>query len=259
MHYDLVRPKPYCEPMTERRQTLICEGDACEVQTASEQVLPQTRAALDIEMVSDWVCPYCPVGEAHLREALKAFPDLPVTFGYGPYMLNPDLPEKGVHRETYLLQKGADLSKVRENEQKYIQMAQEAGWTYRYDLIQHTPSTLNAHRLAAYAATHGKQLEVGHRLFRAHFTEGKNLSDSEVLLDIAVSAGLNREEAKCYLQSQEDREEVRAAALAQKPIRGIRGVPSFFFNGELAVTGAEPVEVFRKAIVACVQQESELA
>ncbi|MFC5598138.1 DsbA family oxidoreductase [Deinococcus cellulosilyticus] len=250
MHYDPVRPKPYCGPMTER-QTLICQDDACEIQAVPEHAVSATGHTLHIEMVSDWVCPYCPVGEANLREALQAFPDLEVTFQYTPYMLNPDLPEQGADRQAYLQEKGADPAKVRENEQKYTEMAAQVGWIYRYDLIKRSPNTLNAHRLAAFAAWQGKQLEIGHRLFAAHFTEGRNLSDLEVLLDIAQADGLDRETVRCYLQSQEDREEIRSRALAQKPIRGIRGVPSFFLNGELAVTGAEPVEVFRQAIVAC--------
>ncbi|WP_051963726.1 DsbA family oxidoreductase [Deinococcus misasensis] len=230
-------------------QTLVCTEDACEIQTVdlATPVLPQARV-LHIEMVSDWVCPYCPIGEAHLQQALQAFPELEVTLEYSPYMLNPDFPAEGHDREAYLLQKYGDLTPVRESEEKLTHMAAQAGWTYRYDRMDRSPNTLNAHRLALHALRAGKQPEIAELLFKAHFKEGKDLSDLQVLLDLAEQVGLDRSEVEVYLDSDQDRSEVREKALSQKPVRGIKGAPSFFFGGVLTVTGAASPEVFEQAI-----------
>lgn len=118
--------------------------------------------------------------------------------------------------------------------------------TFRFDTMKPT-NTFDAHRLAQYANEKGKLQDVVERLFYAYFTESKRISDRNVLLAIAEAAGLDRTEAEEVLASGRYTQEVRrdeeeAAAL------GVRGVPFFVLNRKYAISGAQPVEVFRRAL-----------
>src|SRR5688572_32042659 len=123
----------------------------------------------------------------------------------------------------------------------------QVGIGFDYDKMTVQPNTLNAHRLMLYAERHGKQDELAEELFRAHFTEGANLTDAAALADIAARAGLDGKAVAAYIAGDDDREAV-AQADVQARSAGIGGVPFFIFNHNIGVSGAQDPETLVQAM-----------
>ena len=109
------------------------------------------------------------------------------------------------------------------------------------------PNTLDAHRLLTFAEREGRQDELAEVLFKAYFIDGENLTDRDVLADIAGRAGLDREAAKAYLESDADRDLVLQADVQAREA-GIGGVPFFIFNRRIGVSGAQEADVLLQAM-----------
>ena len=109
------------------------------------------------------------------------------------------------------------------------------------------PYTFAAHRLVWYAAEVGKQDEVVEGLFRAYFLEGRNIGGVKALTHVATEAGLGRTEAEEFLASDKGVAEVKAEEAVGRRL-GIRGVPYFVLNGSIAISGAQPPDIFVSAI-----------
>ena len=171
-----------------------------------------------------------------------------------PFQLNPDLPEGGIPREEYVARKfGARGKGVNE---RVVAIGQQLGIPFAYEKMRVQPNTLNSHRLMLYAEREGKQDALAEELFRAHFIEGMNLTEKEVLADVAARAGLDRAAVAAYLASDADRgligdadREARAA--------GIGGVPFFIFNRKVGVSGAQDSDVLLDAMEQATERQGE--
>ncbi len=162
-----------------------------------------------------------------------------------PFQLNPDLPEHGIPREDYVARKfGARGKGVNE---RVVMAGRQVGISFAYEQMKVQPNTLNTHRLMHFAERAGKQNELAEELFRAHFTEGANLSDRATLADTAARAGLDRKAVADYLAGDEDRE-VIARAEDEARGAGIGGVPFFIFNRKIGVSGAQDPEALLEAM-----------
>jgi predicted DsbA family dithiol-disulfide isomerase len=126
-------------------------------------------------------------------------------------------------------------------------LGKEVGIDYRFDGIERTPNTFNAHRILWLAEKEGKGNEAHNAFFKAYFTDGKDLGDKKVLAETAVAAGLNKTEVEKVLAGNEFEEEVRTAEEKAYDL-GVQGVPFFVFNDKFAVSGAQSLEVFEKAL-----------
>jgi len=113
--------------------------------------------------------------------------------------------------------------------------------------VASAPNTVDAHRLVLLAGNYGMQWELANALFRAYFTEGKNLNDHEELAQVASSVGLDAEEVREYLAGDAGDFEVRSSQEDAQRL-GITGVPFYVFDGRYAIYGAQPVEVFGEAL-----------
>ena len=209
-----------------------------------------------IDIWSDVVCPFCWIGKRHLESALEVFradhPDTDVEVVWRAFELDPAAPRHG--------ESGVDESSAQMLSRKYgmpqaeaeatqEQMAgrfRELGLEFDWRSAR-ISSTFDAHRLAALAADHGKADEVDEALRRAHFTDGERLSDPAVLRRIGVEAGLPADAVDQMLSGDGFGERVREDVEAARGI-GVQGVPFFVFDGRLAVSGAQPVEVFGQAL-----------
>ena len=118
---------------------------------------------------------------------------------------------------------------------------------FRYDLMTRTPNTLNAHRLIAAARHEVRQAPIVEALFRAYFTEGRDIGDLGVLADIASEAGMNRSLVLRFLESEEGVPEIRYNDAAAHRT-GISGVPAFIFDGRPLLVGAHPPDVIASAL-----------
>jgi predicted DsbA family dithiol-disulfide isomerase len=154
-----------------------------------------------------------------------------------PFQLNPDLPPSGMPRREYIERKWGPGR----GPQVYSRVA-AAGQTvnipFAFDNISVQPNTLDAHRLLTFADREARQDELAEALFRAYFIEGANLTDRNVLADIAAKAGLDREAAMAYLESDADRDLVVRGDVEAREA-GINGVPFFIFNRRIGVSGAQ--------------------
>ena len=203
------------------------------------------KEPLRVDVWSDVVCPWCWIGKGRLREALKAEGAPEVDIHWHPFLLDPDIAVDAAPvplREAYEKKFGG-ADKVEQILGHTQSTAQAEGLPMDFSRGQVRASTRDAHRLMLLAAHEGVADEVGEALFRAHFAEGRNIADHHVLADVGESVGLARQLALDFLASDAGKEQVEAE-ITQAQSLGIRAVPTFVFNGQLAVQGAQPPELF---------------
>lgn len=206
---------------------------------------------VSIDVVSDVVCPWCYIGKARLDQAIANVADesVQVTVNWRPYQLNPDLPPEGVDHKAHLAAKLGGQQAVDRAHAMLTQLGREDGITFDFEAVKISPNTLDAHRLLRWALTEGpqSQAEVATRLFKANFEEGRNVGDPDVLLDIAVEAGLDRSVISALLASDADKPQVRGEIETARQM-GVTGVPCFIIDSKYAVMGAQSVEVMTDAL-----------
>lgn len=201
---------------------------------------------LRIDIWSDFVCPWCWIGKHRLLKALQA-PGAPeVRIRWHAFLLEPEADTTPVPlREAYARKFGSA-----ERTEQILSQTQAAaradGLPMDFARGQVRVSTLDAHRVLALAAAEGVADAVGEAVFRAHFAEGRNLADPQTLMDAALDGGIDAARVQALLASDDGKAAVQAS-LQQARAMGIQGVPFFVFDGRLAVSGAQPPEVFAKA------------
>jgi predicted DsbA family dithiol-disulfide isomerase len=200
-----------------------------------------------LDILSDPICPWCYIGKAQLDRALEAHPDHPFEVEWHPFQLNPEMPEGGMDRRTYLETKFGGKKKAAEVYARIDEAARGAGLDIAWESISRTPNTLDAHRLIHWAGIEGRQTAIVSALFRAYFKEGRDIGDREVLADIADGAGLDAAMILKLLDSDADAETIRGRdAWARE--HGVTGVPTFVVGQRHAVPGAQPPELWGKVI-----------
>lgn len=202
---------------------------------------------LNIEVISDVICPWCFIGKRRLERAIASLGrDIEVTVQWLPYQLNPGMPGEGISRREYRIQKFGSWERSQELDASVVTNGQSEGIDFRFDLIARTPNTVDAHRLIGFAGQHDCQDAVVEALFLAYFTNGVDLSNQNKLVEVVVQAGLDNKSAKELLASQQGLAEIdEAKQLAQEV--GVDGVPFFIVNRKVALAGAQPPEQFLDA------------
>ena len=207
--------------------------------------------SFQIDVISDVVCPWCFIGKRNLERALETwrakYPDETPAVRWHAFQLNPQLPNSGVPRKQYLENKFGGPQRAKEIYARVSAAGSRAGIDFAFDAIRIQPNTIDAHRLMHYAGERGRQEEMAETIFRRYFVEGADLSNLDTLADIAQQAGLDREQAAAYLDSDADRALIEAQDSRARAI-GVEGVPFFIFNQRLALSGAQPPEVIVEAM-----------
>jgi predicted DsbA family dithiol-disulfide isomerase len=207
--------------------------------------------ALQVDVVSDVVCPWCFVGKRRLEAALARLPageGEPPTVRWHPFELNPDLPAAGIDRATYVARKFGGAERADAIYARVRAAGETAGIAFRFDRIARQPNTRDAHRLVAWAQAQGVAASpLMERLFAAYFIAGRSLGGSAALAEIAAEAGLDAQAARTFLDSGEGTDEVVEAERRAHAI-GVTGVPFFIFDRRVAVSGAQPEDVLLEAI-----------
>jgi predicted DsbA family dithiol-disulfide isomerase len=202
---------------------------------------------LTIDVVSDVVCPWCFIGKRRLEKALALKPEISVQVRFRPYFLNPWVPREGMSREDYLTTKFGSPERYKAIAGRVMAAAAAEGLAYAAEKMKRQPNTLDSHRLILWAGKDGNAAAMKQRLMELYFTEGGDLSDREVLVRAAVDCGLNGDEVRELLASDQDVELIEREANAAKDI-GIDGVPTFIFGGVAAISGAQAPELLANAI-----------
>jgi predicted DsbA family dithiol-disulfide isomerase len=220
---------------------------------AAEPEKNMTSRNVEIDVVSDVVCPWCFIGKRRLDAALAGLraedPKWQFVVRWQPYFLNPDTPPEGEPYRPYLERKFGGPAGLAAIWERVRAAGHDADVEFAFERIAMRPNTLNAHRLLYRAQTAGRDATgLVERFFVAHFQQGEDLGDLQKLA--ALAAAENGEDAAtllAYLRSDADAEAVKTAA-GQAQASGVSGVPFFIFNQRLAVSGAQPVAVLRDAI-----------
>ena len=204
---------------------------------------------MKVEIWSDVMCPFCYIGKRRFEEALAQFNSADeVEIVWKSYQLNPDLktdPSINIHQ--YLADaKGWHLDQARQMNQQVTEMAESVGLTYDFDRAI-VANSFDAHRLSHLAAQHGLGNAAEEALFKAYFTEGKNIADKETLIELGESIGLAAADVKQMLSTDAFADAVKHD-IAEAQQLGVRGVPFFVFDRKFAVSGAQPTEVFLQTL-----------
>jgi predicted DsbA family dithiol-disulfide isomerase len=214
--------------------------------------MPRT---LSIDFVSDIVCPWCVVGLGGLEAALAVLKGegIEAVVRFQPFELNPQMAPEGENIVEHIGRKyGSTPEQSAANRAMITQRAAEAwpGFGMRMGEDSRIWNTFDAHRLLHWAGeTAGLEVQKALKtaLFRAHFTEGRTMTDADVLADAAAAAGLDRAAAREVLASGRYAEAVRAAE-ALWVSRGITGVPAVVVEGKWLISGGQPASVFEEAL-----------
>ena len=206
-----------------------------------------------LDIFSDPVCPWCYLGKANLDRALEAHADHPFRIEWHPFQLNPDMPPEGVDKHSYLLQRFGSEDQLKAIHQRFRDIARQSGVQMDPDTPKRIPNTLNAHRVTHWAGLEGRQTLAVAALMRAYWVEGRDIGNLSVLADIAAGAGMDRAVVQRLLASDADLDTV-AQREAHARSRGVSAVPTFLVADKYVVSGAQPPEMWAKAIAEMTQK-----
>lgn len=204
---------------------------------------------MKVEVWSDIVCPFCYMGKRKFETALAQFPEKErVEVIWRSFLLNPETKtDTTISIHEYLAKaKGWSTGKAKAVNSEVAQAAARAGLEYNMDSAV-VANTFKAHSLLQFAKKHGMQNEAEEKLFRAYFTEGKNVDDTNVLVNIAEELGLDTQGLAQDLESGAYEGGVRAD-LYEAHQFDIHSVPFFLFDEKLGVIGAQEPEYFLQVI-----------
>ncbi|MBU2903764.1 MULTISPECIES: DsbA family oxidoreductase [Arenibacter] len=210
---------------------------------------------IKIDIVSDVVCPWCTIGYKRLDKAISEMGiQDQVEIEWQPFELNPHMPKEGQNVQEHIAEKyGSSLEDQKRSQEYMAEAGAELGFTFDYFDEMRMANTFEAHILLEYAKAFGKQTELKMRLTTAFFSERKDVSDRAILKQALLDVGLNAEEALAKLDNDEARYEIRSKEDYWKNL-GVNSVPTIVFNRKSAVTGAQPVDVFKQILTEVIEQ-----
>lgn len=211
---------------------------------------------LRVDIISDVMCPWCIVGYSQLAKAASDA-DIDLDVHWHPFELNPQMAEDGENLREHLAAKyGSTPEQSTQVRAQLTNLGQALGFEFNFSDTSHMWNTFRAHQLSDWAGEQGKGHDLKMALFKAHFTDAKNLSDPIVLADVTETVGLDRAEALRLLASEE-----RAAQVRQKQQfwqqQGIQGVPAMVFQQRHLVTGAQGEANYTNILTQLVEMSSD--
>ena len=200
---------------------------------------------LHVDVISDVICPWCWIGKRRLDKAIATFGHQ-VQVRWLPFQLNPTMPKEGIRRRDYRIKKFGSWERSLELDAQVAAAGKAEGIHFAFDRMERTPNTVDAHRLIWLAEKQGVQDAVVEALFRAYFTDGRDISNRQTLIDVIADAGLDRSRAEAVLASDEGMEAIREGGEQARQFR-VDGVPFFVIGGKLTLSGAQPPDAFLDA------------
>lgn len=206
------------------------------------------KPSLQIDVVSDVVCPWCYIGKRRLEKAIQQLQDdYEIRVNYLPFQLSPDTPREGENTKERLSAKFGGEARYHQILRQVSSVAAEEGLDFHLENQAISPNTRTLHRLIAYAKQHGKQLAMVEVLFKAYFEEAINLTDLQSVVSLAASVGLDATEVEAFLLSSDGEAEIEQL-LYQNQLMGVSAVPYYIINDKYAISGAQPTELFVQAL-----------
>jgi predicted DsbA family dithiol-disulfide isomerase len=203
---------------------------------------------IQIDATSDFICPWCYIGEKRLAQAIESLPaGIDVQLRWLPFELNPDMPTEGMDRRAYRARKFGSWERSQAMDTQTVLSGKGDGVPFAYDAIKRTPNTFLAHRVSWFAERAGKQRAFVEAALKGYFAQGRDIGCKVALADIAGEIGLGRDAVAAFLDSDEGVESVRALEREARQ-RAVQGVPHFDIAGTVIV-GAQRAGVLRQAII----------
>jgi len=205
------------------------------------------KTPLRIDIISDVMCPWCVIGYRQLAIALEAN-EVEHEIHWHPFELNPNMPAEGQDMREHLIEKyGTTPAQSDANRANMTERGEELGFQFNFADGFRMHNTFNTHQLLHWANEHDRRHDLKQALFTEHFTNGRDLSDDTVLIDIAAEIGLDRDEAKAVLADQRFAGDVRQEQQFWVQ-QGISGVPAVVFDRQHLVTGAQGVDNYKSVL-----------
>ncbi len=198
-----------------------------------------------IDVFSDIACPWCYVGERRLKKALATFPDLEIDWHWHAFQLQPQMPVRGLEWQAFIVQKFGGSAQRDAAFAHVVESGRLEGIVFDFVKMPVAPNSVGAHRLVLAAQARGAGQTVAEALFKAYFTEAQDITDPAVLEQIGTAHGL--EGVGAMLESDLYVSDVRDAQREASDL-GVTGVPFIVFDQAYALSGAQPLEVFERAI-----------
>ncbi|MCI5041045.1 MAG: DsbA family oxidoreductase [Donghicola eburneus] len=208
---------------------------------------------VQIDIVSDIVCPWCVIGFRQLVKALEAN-RLKANLRWHPFELNPDMPADGQNLRDHLVAKyGITPAQSQENRARMIELGADLGFDFQFNEDMRMWNTFQAHQLLDWADGQSAQTALKQAMFKAHFTDNLNMSDPDVLVQVAESVGLDATEAREVLDSGRHADAVRNKQQFWTS-RGVTGVPAMIFAQKYLVTGAQGADNYGQILQRCLAE-----
>ena len=209
---------------------------------------------MQIDVISDTVCPWCFIGKRRLARAMALRPRIEFAVKWRPFRLDPNIARGGMARAAYMQAKFGGDAQIAKMDAIIAAEGAKEGIEFDFPAIARRPDTLDSHRLVRWAENAGVQDEIVERLFIAYFENGEDIGDIRVLADIADLCGMDGVEVAQMLETDTD------VALVEREDQvahemGVTGVPAMIFGGKLAVSGAREPEV----LVSIIDRVMEMA
>lgn len=207
-----------------------------------------TNESLVLDVVSDVVCPWCFVGKRRIERAAGLL-GRQILIRWHPFELNPQMPKEGMSRNEYRLKKFGSMERSRQLEQQLADVGRHVGISFRYDLMTRISNTRRAHALLALALEQGMETQdkTAERLFAGYFQRGEDTGDSNTLMNIAQEIGINAVTGPEVFDDPTLQDAIREEE-EQAYAKGVSGVPSMFYGGQLVASGAQPEQIIANAI-----------
>lgn len=202
---------------------------------------------VQVDIVSDVMCPWCIVGYKQLEQAL-GMAKVGAFIRWHPFELNPAMPPEGQNLTEHIAEKyGATPEQSAQNRAQMQALGAELGFDFQFSADSRIVNTFAAHQLLDWAQEAGKQHPLKMRLFEVHFTHGRDVSDEDVLVEAAQDVGLDGAQAQEVLTSGSHAAQTRARQQFWTE-RGISGVPSIVFDGKYLLTGAQGAQNYAQML-----------
>lgn len=202
---------------------------------------------IKLDILSDPICPWCYIGKSNLDRALENHPEHPFEIEWHPFQLNPDMPKSGMDRRAYLEAKFGGKEGAVKAYRNVEQAAEAAGLQIDFATIPRVPNTLDAHRLIHWAGLEGRQNAMVSALFKAYWRDGRDIGETQTLLDLAKDCGLDVGMTERLLATDADVEDIMTRDRHARE-RGVSGVPCFVIANQYVVSGAQPPQVWAQII-----------
>lgn len=197
---------------------------------------------IQIDVVSDTVCPWCFIGKRRLDRALETLGCENFDITWRPYQLYPDLPREGVDRKEFMSRAFRDPEQAKAGSNAIKEAGIAENIAFDFSAMKWLPNTLDSHRLVRWASSAGCQDEIVELLFSAYFEQGLDVGNHDVLVDLAKRAGMDTELVSKLFKLDDDIELIKREHQAARDME-IYGVPTFILNEKFTISGAQDTDV----------------